>query len=175
MHESYRKLSLEHTKKVSKDIQETINKDGKNNSKFPEPTECELETLLNIFYMMDENEHFNFPYTLFESLCMNTHAMSQLIAAAITILHLTPMQHALKYALLTAHPIVSQKIITNTHEMLTNYDKIVYPLISLKFLHLFAHLSRAYSFSMNMLRINARGPPSLIPLARPEQSQRSSF
>jgi hypothetical protein len=35
-------MSLEHTKKISKDVIEALNKDGKNNSKFHEIEESEL-------------------------------------------------------------------------------------------------------------------------------------
>ena len=34
--EVYRKMSLEHSKKITKDVIEALNKDGKNNSKFYE-------------------------------------------------------------------------------------------------------------------------------------------
>jgi hypothetical protein len=39
-------MSLEHSKKISKDVIEALNKDGKNDSKFYEITEVELESIL---------------------------------------------------------------------------------------------------------------------------------
>ena len=85
--ETYRKMSMEHTRKLAKDTLEAINKLGKNNSKFYEWDEGDMEMLLGMVGELSEEDYPRLPYPLFESACLNTNNIEVLLSALTSYLH----------------------------------------------------------------------------------------
>ena len=86
--DEYRKMSMEHTMKLSKDVIETINKKGKNNAKFYELQDEELQQIINLLYELNYTEYRADPYSLLESACVHTGNLQKTVSALIALLYL---------------------------------------------------------------------------------------
>lgn len=146
--EAYRKMSLEHSKKVGKDIIEAINKDGKNNSKFYEISLELLNDIFDMFFLMSDADYTKFPYALIEALCVNTINLDRIIASLVSLLYPLPEENS---------------IINNSlrKASLQNSDGN-FSSMALKVLHVISHLTRIYSIAMAFFRVN----PLLLDLVK---------
>lgn len=149
---------------MNKDQLEAINKDGKNNSKFPELTNTSLDIIMELLFVLSPTEHRAFPYNYLETCCINTANIEKLVGSLIAVLHLTPsaLQQPRKHPYLKPH-------------QLETVHTVEYPLLALKILHLINHLTKIYSIAFSFLRVNAVVTERLAEWVSAEQREKSSF
>jgi hypothetical protein len=73
------------------------------------------------------------------------------------------------------HRIIRLPPCQSRQEQEIDYTVRAYPSLAMKALHMLELLTKNYSIAMALLRPNNDLPPSLTPLARPEQASLSSF
>lgn len=109
-----------------------------------------IESVLELLYILSDNDHVHFPYNLLACMMVNTNNEERILADLMAILLQGP-GYSQKPGLLPRTVFVN-----NQQEYIDNYRKSGYSEVSLKVLHLLSHLSKSYSISMSLLHPQGR-------------------